>query len=803
MERSVSIDWAQVAAAAMDGIGIIEEAEYSDVNDRLAEIHGYPAARELVGRSWEELYTPVDRGFTAGELLARVREEGEWRGRASGHNRNGDRVPVELSMRATDGGTVCVVRERTAANGAGQRRRGADGQSRQPVHDTPGPVGFSQTLLDAVDDVIYVVDEEDDVVEWNHRLNERLGYTDAEIAEMTLPEFLPEDRRELLGEEGTRMVDFPERTREMAVVSKDGKHIPFELRGVTYTDETDGGRYRVGIARDITARKERERELERYETIVETVDDGVYVLNEDLRVETANERFFEMLAQFGFSRDEVRELHAHDLVVDEDERAALEAEIRRAIERESHIGSFEMSAETPDGDRIVCESRFRLYPEPTDGHRGCIGILRDITERKERERQLARQRDELDTLNRINELLLAVVRDLFESPTHEDIEQTVCARLADSDLYQFAWIGTPDVGGDRLVPEASAGVDDDYIESIDVTTGEGATGRGPGGRAFRTGSIQVSQDIETDPTFEPWRRPALERNVRSAAAIPLTYDGTTYGILAVYASRPLAFSQREQRGFEILGEAIGYAINASRTRQLLFAEQVTELELRLVDPDEFVVETTERLGCRLSLEGYVSTDGERWLLYFSLPGGESDRFVETLRTEPTVGTVRTNQHGPEHVVALTTESVLLGTFASLGGRVTSGSIDSGVANFLVELPQTTDPSSFLEQVRSTYPDTEVLAKRDDQHPVEKSVCLSGDELVNLTDRQRQALETAYRTGYFEWPRENSADDVAELLGISRPTMLAHLRKAENELFSLFFAGDGRDERRETGIPWLQ
>jgi len=770
---SVTIDGTEVAAASMDGVGVISGAEYAAVNDALVGVHGYETTQELVGRAWETLYSLGDGEVTAEELLARVRDDGEWRGRAFGRRRNGGRVPVELSMRTTGNGIVCIVR-------------------------------------------------------------------------------------------------------------------------------------------DVTERRERKRELERYETILETVDDGVYVLDEVLRVDTANDRFFEMLSQFGISREEARDSHAHELIPREEDRASLEDAIHEAIDNEPHTGSFEMSAEMPDGETVVYESRFRLYPEPQGEHRGCIGVLRDITERKERERDLQaarrfneelvenapfsmvrideefrityvnprteevtglpddkeseaigvdirklpsvaetgdadlftslkdgetvefefpfesiygrevyftgrgvplmsdgefngavlmsvdiserrqhekdleRQRDELDTLNRINELLLAVSRDLFESPIHEDIEETVCTRLANSDLYQCAWIGKPEVGGNRLIPDVYAGVDEEFIESVAISTDGDTTGQGLGGHAFRTGTIQISQALETDPLFEPWLEANPDHDVRSVAAVPLNYDGSTYGILAVYASRPFAFSEREQQGFEMLGEAIGYAINANRTRQLLFAEKVVELDVRLTDSNEFFVETATRLGCRLSLESYVSTSSGAWLMYFSVTGSDVDRLVDATRDAPAVETVRTIERGDELGVAITSESSLLDTISTLGGTVSSGSIADGRGDFVVQIPQSTDIREFVEQLQSMYSGVKITAKRGDERPADPSNRISGDGLVELTDRQRQALEAAYRSGYFEWPRENAAEDLAELLEISRPTFQAHLRKAENQLLSAFF-----------------
>jgi len=37
-------------------------------------------------------------------------------------------------------------------------------------------------------------------------------------------------------------------------------------------------------------------------------------------------------------------------------------------------------------------------------------------------------------------------------------------------------------------------------------------------------------------------------------------------------------------------------------------------------------------------------------------------------------------------------------------------------------------------------------------------------LEKLTDRQLEVIQTAYYSGYFESPRENTGEDVAEMLG---------------------------------------
>jgi len=85
----------------------------------------------------------------------------------------------------------------------------------------------------------------------------------------------------------------------------------------------------------------------------------------------------------------------------------------------------------------------------------------------------------------------------------------------------------------------------------------------------------------------------------------------------------------------------------------------------------------------------------------------------------------------------------------------------------------------LEDVRETM-DAEI----DIQHIVSDNR-ESGGVLRQdiLSERQRDVFELARERGYYEWPREVSATDLAEELGVSKATVLEHLRKAESRLFA--------------------
>ena len=54
----------------------------------------------------------------------------------------------------------------------------------------------------------------------------------------------------------------------------------------------------------------------------------------------------------------------------------------------------------------------------------------------------------------------------------------------------------------------------------------------------------------------------------------------------------------------------------------------------------------------------------------------------------------------------------------------------------------------------------------------------------LSPRQMESLFEASDAGYYNWPREVSATDVADRLGVSSPTFLEHLRKGEQKALDM-------------------
>ena len=62
-------------------------------------------------------------------------------------------------------------------------------------------------------------------------------------------------------------------------------------------------------------------------------------------------------------------------------------------------------------------------------------------------------------------------------------------------------------------------------------------------------------------------------------------------------------------------------------------------------------------------------------------------------------------------------------------------------------------------------------------------------LDQLTDRQREVIQTAYDMGYYEVPREVSTDDVAAEFDLDPSTVAEHLQRAERNLLSVHLSSE--------------
>jgi PAS domain S-box-containing protein len=146
--------------------------------------------------------------------------------------------------------------------------RGADldiTERKRAEEELRGEKNFIEDALNSLSDVFFVFDLNGRFLRWNKTLNTVSGYSNAEISSMQPADFfLKEDRQrvmeaiEIAVKEGYSNV-------EARVVTKEGRHIPYEFTG-TLLRNYEGNPIGVcGVGRDITERKQAVEELHKRE----------------------------------------------------------------------------------------------------------------------------------------------------------------------------------------------------------------------------------------------------------------------------------------------------------------------------------------------------------------------------------------------------------------------------------------------------------------------------------------------------------------------------------------------------------
>jgi PAS domain S-box-containing protein len=562
-------------------------------------------------------------------------------------------------------------------------------------------------------------------------------------------------------------------------VREDGTTFPQEL---SLTAADDGGI--ICVVRDITERKERERQLRdarRFnEELVENAPFGMYRLDEELRITYENPRAEEIIG----------------LPEEKDASDAMGVDIRE-LPPIVETGQSEMFSRLQDGETIEFDFPFesiygkesyftgRAVPVYRDGEfDGAILMATDISERREYERELERQREQLAALDELNGVVRGITEAVIEQSTREEIEQVVCDRLADAGSYRFAWFDTADAGPGRE-RRAAAGTDDG-IEGRSVTIDPDETaGRVPVERAIRTRAMQITReaDDDTQETHGSTRADVC----RSFAVIPVVHQGMFYGVLGVGSERADAFAEEERAVIGQLGDVIGHAIAAVDRKRALMSNEVVELTIRiprLLEPSE----RPETDGGTVTIDRVTPMGDDEYLVYGTATDdaiavvdalGEKRSAWKEVRTfDERDGEIRFEQRLSDPPVT----SVV----ADHGGNVKRGRIDNGAYSVTTQFPPGTNVRRVVSRIRETYLDVTVVSQQQVVREDPSSRDILGVFTEDLTERQWTALEAGYFGGYFEWPRHRSGEEVADSLDIGASTFHQHVRKAEKKLLDVVF-----------------
>jgi PAS domain S-box-containing protein len=226
------------------------------------------------------------------------------------------------------------------------------------------------------------------------------------------------------------------------------------------------------------------------ERLLDAIDDSFYTLDADGTIRQWNDRFREMT---GYDGEELAGKHALELFAGADRER-----IGDAIETVLETGTAAVEAEliAKDGTATPIEFTGALVTDADGAPRGIVGIGRDLTDRREREDELLRLRQAVETVVDSAPLTLFEVEPdgTVATVRGETLSRRLGRRVTPGDDVAEVFGDRPAVG--RAVDDAFAGETSHDLIDLD------------------------------DATLEAWVQPLLDETGAVSRAIGLTLDVT-------------------------------------------------------------------------------------------------------------------------------------------------------------------------------------------------------------------------------------------------------------------------------------
>lgn len=258
-----------------------------------------------------------------------------------------------------------------------------DARSRYKIADTNSRL---QGILDAMPDIVGEVDADGRFTYMHSGRPEELRDPVEEMIGKTVEEALPADiaaqRRELMreldsgGRAESRLYQFD------TALGMRWFHLSGARRNPNRPDEQHGYLF---ISRDVTREVEEQKAFRRLSEVARRSSNLVIVTDTEGRVEWVNETYER---HTGYSLDEIRGMRPGPLLQTEKTDKYTKAKIRAALQARKPVAE-EILNQTKDGREYWVHLDIKPFLDDAGLHAGFIGMMIDVTERKQKAAELA------------------------------------------------------------------------------------------------------------------------------------------------------------------------------------------------------------------------------------------------------------------------------------------------------------------------------------------------------------------------------------------------------------------------------
>jgi len=252
-------------------------------------------------------------------------------------------------------------------------------------------------LFEEAPDAYFLIDIKGTIIDGNKEMENLIGYQKEELIGKNILaiDLIPEGKKAKAAVVlGRNVQGLPTGPDEFPLKRSDDFQVTVDIR--MHPVEINGKKLILGLARDITARKEVEDALkeseEKYRTIIQSIQDGYYELDLRGNFTFVNESMARVL---GYSREELIGMNYREYM---DEETA--QNVYRIFNRVYRSGKPDEGSgwefTSKGGSKKYVEASVSLVRDPDDQPVGFRGILRDITPRKRDEIAIRKAHDDLE-----------------------------------------------------------------------------------------------------------------------------------------------------------------------------------------------------------------------------------------------------------------------------------------------------------------------------------------------------------------------------------------------------------------------
>jgi PAS domain S-box-containing protein len=416
-------------------------------------------------------------------------------------------------------------------------------------------------LVQHASDAIFLRDMQGHILDANLQAAKNLGYTHAELLDLTVSDLEASRSPEEVLALSQRLLDEAPITFETWHRRKDGTVFPVEVRLDLL--EADGSPMILAVARDITARRQAERALReserQYRTLVENLPIGICRNTPGPEGEylMANPTYLEI---FGVPSEEaLKNYHPVDFYVDPQERKAFSDRLLA----EGHLSGFELEQQKVDGTPIWISVTSRVtYDEETGEVAYFDNSVEDITERKRAEQSLQQYAERLRVLRAIDSAILAAW-----SP--EEIARSALRRIRQLVPCEVSGIVMFDLPAQEIILLA---LQLDTERTVDLPPRFPLQG-GLEFEALRRGEILVEEDAAAVVDPAPGIQALKAAGYNSFVALPLIARGELIGALGLIGEGAGIFSTEHIDISREMADQLAVALHQARLRDALEAER--------------------------------------------------------------------------------------------------------------------------------------------------------------------------------------------------------------------------------------